>query len=103
MSNTLWTYSQLARRTAGALLVAAALLVPGAAAPAPAQLTFDNPDKAAEALVAAAKAGDTAQILNILGPGGSDIIDSGDPVADKNRRDDFIEAYDAKHSIAPDS
>jgi len=116
MSNTLWTYSQLARRTAGALLVAAAVLAPGAAAaaakapppaakaaPAPAQLTFDSPDKAADALVAAAKAGDTSQILNILGPGGSDIIDSGDPVADKNRRDDFIEAYDAKHSITPDS
>src|SRR4029079_118139 len=35
----------------------------------------------------------------ILGKGGSDIVDSGDPVADNAARERFVAAYDAKHSI----
>jgi hypothetical protein len=81
----------------------AVLVVSGAAAAAVAvQLTFESPEKAAAALVAAAKAGDRPGLLQILGADGQAVIDSGDPVADRNSRDAFVAAYETRHAIAPD-
>ena len=45
--------------------------------------TFDTPQAAAEALVAAAEKNDTAALLEILGPDAKDLVDSGDAVKDK--------------------
>src|SRR5579872_4758304 len=84
---------------AGVLMVAAALLGIAAGEPAgaatrhPAQLAFDSPEQAGEALVAAVKAGGLPELLRILGPDGREIVSSGDPVADKNSRDAFVSAY----------
>ncbi|MGD9502680.1 MAG: DUF2950 domain-containing protein [Methyloceanibacter sp.] len=75
----------------------AALL--GLSAEAAAQELFKTPEEAASALVGAAKAGDEKAILAVLGPDGGAIIASGDPVADKNARDTFVTAYDAKHTL----
>ena len=71
----------------------------GWSAPALAQDRFDTPEAAAEALVGAAKSGDQSAVLAILGPEGDDIVSSGDEVADRNTRDAFVAAYDAKHEI----
>ena len=64
-----------------------------------AQERFGTPKEAIEALVAATKTGDQRAILKVLGLEGKPIVNSGDPVADSNIRQDFISAYDAKHAI----
>lgn len=63
------------------------------------QKTFAKPSEAVNALIAAASAGDRAQLLAVLGPDAKDLIDSGDPVADKKSRDGFVKSYDARHSL----
>jgi hypothetical protein len=67
---------------------------------ASAQATFTSADLAGEALVAAAREGDTDAILEVLGPDGRGIISSGDEVADRTVRDNFVASYDAKHSLS---
>jgi len=80
--------SRLSLTSLAALLAAAGWLSPLALgaqnAPAPAQLTFDTPKQAAEALLQAAEAADVPALLKIFGPDGKDIVSSGDPVRDKN-------------------
>lgn len=88
------------RNTLAGLSVLASLLVPVAAADA--QQSFKNPDEAVSALAAAVKSGTKEAILKVLGAGGEDIIDSGDEVADKDARNAFVSAYDAKHSVNVD-
>lgn len=79
------------------ILLCAALL--GWNASAFAQELFGTPEAAVDALVGAAKSGDTKAILAVLGPDGQAIVSSGDPVADTNVRENFIATYDAKHAI----
>jgi hypothetical protein len=67
--------------------------------PATAQEQFKSAENAVEALVDAARAGDPSVILEILGPEGRDIISSGDEVADRTTRENFVAAYDTKHSL----
>jgi hypothetical protein len=61
--------------------------------------SFDAPEAAAQALVDALKANDEKTLIAILGRSLKEWIDSGDPVADRNARDDFVSAYDKKHAI----
>ena len=68
-------------------------------ASANAQQAFKTPDEAASALAGAAKAGDPKAIVAVLGPDGTDIVSSGDEVADRATREKFLAAYDAKHQI----
>jgi hypothetical protein len=79
------------------MLLWAALL--GWSAPAAAQELFKTPEEAASALVDAAKSGDAKALLAVLGPDGGAIVSSGDPVADQNAREKFVDAYDAKHTL----
>ena len=89
----------------GVAMLRLASLVPLCAAllywsvPAIAQERFKTPEAAVDALVGAAKAGNTKAIVRVLGPQGKAIVSSGDPVADKNTREKFVTAYDAKHAI----
>src|SRR5258708_7691966 len=53
------------------------------------QQVFPSPDAAVTALVAAGKADDMKALSSILGPEADQILSSGDPVADKNARDEF--------------
>ena len=83
------------RALSAAIAVAGLLwLTPAALA----QQSFQTPDEAATALATAVKAG-KPEILKVLGPGGEDIVSSGDDVADKAARDEFVTAYDAKHAV----
>ncbi len=84
-------------RHATRILLCAALL--GVNGSALAQEQFKTPEAAIDALVGAAKSGDTKAVLAVLGPDGQAIVSSGDPVADSNSRENFIAAYDAKHAI----
>ncbi len=84
-------------RQVGRCLAGAAFLLVGTSAFA--QEFFDSPDDAVASLVSAAKDGDKAKLLDILGPAGEDVISSGDDVADRNARDSFAAAYDEKHSL----
>jgi Protein of unknown function (DUF2950) len=67
--------------------------------PAVAQQSFKTPDAAADALANAARAKDRAALLAVLGKDGAEIASSGDPVADADIRQKFVDAYDAKHGI----
>jgi DUF2950 family protein len=80
-------------------LLLAALMVAGFAGAATAQQDYPSPAAAADALAAAVKGGNDKSVLAVLGPGGNEIISSGDEVADKATRQRFIEAFDQKHAI----
>jgi len=76
---------------------------PGApAAETAAQQVFPSPDAAANALVAAGKADDMKTLTAILGPDADQVVSSGDPVADKNARNDFVRRYQEMHRLAYD-
>jgi hypothetical protein len=77
----------------------AGLLLSAFATAAGAQQSFKSADEAAAALATAAKTGDRGAILTVLGDAATDIVSSGDEVADKSIREHFVEAYDEKHQI----
>jgi Protein of unknown function (DUF2950) len=54
---------------------------------------FGSPEEAIKALAETVQAGDRKGILAALGPEGEDIISSGDEVADKNAKEQFVKAY----------
>jgi hypothetical protein len=66
---------------------------------AEAQQSFNSPDDAADALVAAVKSGMKQDVLKVLGADGEDIVSSGDDVADKAAREEFLTAFDSKHAV----
>jgi hypothetical protein len=81
------------------LFLVPAMLV-GLAISAAAQQNYSSPDAASDALAAAVKSGNDKDLLAVLGPGGGDIVSSGDETADAEARQRFTAAFDAKHSVA---
>jgi hypothetical protein len=79
------------------ITVAVASISFGAAAP---QKTFSSAEEAVKATVAAAKNNDDKELLAIFGPTAKELISSGDPVADKERRAQFLQAYDEKNRLS---
>ena len=69
------------------------------AAPAGKGKQFDDPKQAADSLVQAAAAFDQTALLEILGPDSTDIINSEDPVQDKQRAVDFAAKAKAKEEV----
>ena len=63
------------------------------------QKTFTSAEEAVKAAVAAAKSNDDKELLAIFGAQAKDLISSGDPVADKQRRAEFIKSYDEKNRL----
>ena len=59
---------------------------------------YATPEEAMAALTKAAETGDTKQIAAVFGPGGEEIADSGDPVADRKGRETFLS--DVKEGLA---
>jgi len=59
----------------------------------PGQRTFSSAAEASRALFRAAQAGDPTALLKTFGPDGKEIVSSGDPVEDKNSRDQFVRKY----------
>jgi DUF2950 family protein len=70
-----------------------------AAATAAKQKSFPSADAAVKAAVAAAKNNHDKELLAIFGAQAKDLISSGDAVADKQRRANFLKAYDEKNSL----
>ena len=63
------------------------------------QKSFQSPDEAAKALFDAVKAGDTKELLVILGPAGKEVISSGDKVADEAERERFVNDYETTNKL----
>jgi hypothetical protein len=61
------------------------------------QSTFASPEEAGAALLAAAQSSDPTALLAIFGPDGKDVVLSGDPVKDKDLRQNFVAAYGQMH------
>lgn len=103
MTSSTWRTGLSPRRRL-AVAVMVVLLRSGAGsheaiAAGPQQQSFASPGEAVHALVAATKAGDVEALAAILGPGGKDLISSGDPVADKGGRARFIRAYEQSNKL----
>jgi hypothetical protein len=63
----------------------------------PSITTFNTPDDAGNALIAAAKSGDRVAVISIFGPESKQLISSGDAVEDKNAVAAFTSRYDVMH------
>lgn len=61
--------------------------------------TFATPQEAAQALVDAADKNDTAALLKLFGPQGSDIVRSGDSAEDKDARAEFTRRAHEKMDV----
>lgn len=81
-------------------LCAALVLLAPAGAPA-AQRHFATPQEAGTALNKAVRDADRKAIAAILGPGSSDVVDSGDPAEDMVGRARFAAAYGQSSRIEP--
>jgi hypothetical protein len=68
------------------------------------QESYASPKDAVMALVSAAKADDEGQLMHIFGPGGKEILSSGDAVADRQTRERFLQKYNQMSRLvtAPD-
>ncbi|HEU4345360.1 MAG TPA: DUF2950 domain-containing protein [Candidatus Binatia bacterium] len=64
------------------------------------QKSFSSAEEAVKATVDAAKRNDTKELLAIFGAQAREILFSGDAVADKQRREQFLAAYDEKSQLA---
>jgi hypothetical protein len=84
---------------AGLLVGAAALLQ---AAPMDGQRTFATPQEAVQAIIEAAEHNDTAALLQLFGPEGKEIVESGDLVEDKDRRAEFARSAHEKLQMDED-
>lgn len=67
------------------------------------QKSYGSAEDATQALLAAVKEGKTRALLEVLGPDTKSVIESGDPVQDQNARAEFLQQYDAAHSLATDA
>ena len=65
--------------------------------------SFDTPEQAAQALIAAADPFDEAALKAILGPDGAKLVTSEDHVQDKNQAEEFAEQARAHNRVARDS
>lgn len=81
------------------LLIVVAALATTACSRSIHQKDFASADEAAKALVSALRSNDNSAILEVLGTEATPMIDSGDPVQDKNARERFLLAYDAAHDF----
>lgn len=79
-------------RASVALLIVVAAAQAGCSRPVH-QKDFASADEAVQALVAAAKSDGTRALLEVLGPGAEPMVDSGDPVQDRNSRERFLQEY----------
>jgi hypothetical protein len=63
------------------------------------QKTFASPDEAAQALFKAAQSSDEKALLELFGPDGKEIVDSGDTAADERSRANFTKRYEEMHRL----
>ena len=92
--------SKTTRARTAVALIAFALLAAGCAGKKDEVAGFATPEDAAKALVSAFQADDLTAAAKLLGPGSEELLSSGDAVADKADRTDFLADYAAKNSIS---
>ena len=92
-------HSPMLKASLAALVAGLALIE---AAPQDSPRTFPTPQAAAQALVEAAAQNDTAALLKVLGPGGKDIVQSGDAADDKAARTEFAAHARARLQVKSD-
>ena len=63
----------------------------------PPHSVFATPEEAGSRLLAAAKSGDPAALIEIFGPESKPLISSGDPVEDRSAVETFVEKYGVMH------
>jgi hypothetical protein len=90
---------RLTRLLAAGLVLGATLLE---AAPKDGQRTFATPQEAVQATIDAAAHNDTAALLQLFGPEGRDIVESGDPAQDSDLRAEFARSAHEKLQIDTD-
>jgi hypothetical protein len=76
--------------------------VTGALAASVMQKSYGSPEAAVSALVDAVRENDTRKLQAVLGPHSQRMINSGDDVADVQRRETFIHEYEEDHKIVLD-
>lgn len=90
----------------GIFVIAVAVVIilthAGASLAAEKQKTFASAEEAVKALLAAGRNNDDKELLAIFGPDGKDLIFSGDPVADKQRREKFLADCDEQNKLVPE-
>ena len=91
--------TRLAWLLAAGLVVGATLLP---AAPKDGQRTFATPQEAVQATIDAAEHNDTAALLQLFGPEGKDIVESGDAAEDTDSRAEFARSAHEKLQIEED-
>lgn len=74
-------------------------LVAGCSGAGSSHASFDSPEAATTALVAALRANDRVELGRLLGPGSESIVASGDAVADAADRARFVAAYDRQNAL----
>jgi hypothetical protein len=101
-TRTMFHFRRTFQGSVTVLVIFAAFIVclpASAAAQQPGQKTFSSAVEAGNALVEALQAPDPSALISILGGDGKDVISSGDPVEDKNDRDEFIQKYQQMHRL----
>jgi hypothetical protein len=86
----------------GALVIAAfiaALISSPSQAETENQRTFASPEEAVKAFIEALKANDVKALEAIFGPGNEDLIESGDPVADRSVSERFVKEFEEKNQL----
>jgi hypothetical protein len=63
------------------------------------QQSFASPEAGVQALIEALSAGDTPALLQVLGPEARPLIETGDPVADRQGRERFVKSYEEAHTL----
>jgi hypothetical protein len=79
------------------------VLAQKATPPANPQQTYASPQEAIQVLVSAVNVQDPNQLILIFGPDAKEILYSGDDVADKQTREEFLEKYDQMHRLVTDT
>jgi hypothetical protein len=83
--------------TGGAVAVAALAMLAGCDLLDGGQARYESPDQASEALLAAVSSGEMRAMLRVLGEDAQPVVESGDPIEDANRRNEFVALYAAAH------
>jgi hypothetical protein len=63
------------------------------------QKSYASPEEAVKALINAVRSGNKEELLAVLGPESEEIISSGDEVADKAARENFLIGYEQKNEL----
>lgn len=87
-------------RPVAAALVFGAVLLQGASKDV--QRAFTSPQDIIQATIEAAEHNDTAALLQLFGPEGKDIVESGDPAEDKDLRAEFARSAHEKLELDQD-